>query len=286
MKKIIISLLIALSAIFAVSANDANVTVKVDNNGIQAKVERIKELAEKLKTDSASRAAISELTDSLCKQLNDTLVTINAAASSDNDEFQFDFKDDASEIKEISDHTSSILEDFVLPIILISVPFFATVIIVISLLIYNYKKRNRRYRLIETAIAHNYEIPNYLINEPQTKSQAKAAKNDNQQFLDNITTKKEIQSSIVMIAVGIGLFCAFGTNFVGYLCVIPILIGAGRLAIVLLERRSAQNEYVQNQFEEAFTDPQQKKSADIPTAEPVEQGNDPEPPVIPTDDNK
>ena len=63
MKKIIISLLIALSAIFAVSANDANVTVKVDNNGIQAKVERIKELAEKLKTDSASRAAISELTD-------------------------------------------------------------------------------------------------------------------------------------------------------------------------------------------------------------------------------
>ena len=248
MKKIIISLLIALSAIFAVSANDANVTVKVDNNGIQAKVERIKELAEKLKTDSASRAAISELTDSLCKQLNDTLVTINAAASSDNDEFQFDFKDDASEIKEISDLTSSILEDFVLPIILISVPFFATVIIVISLLIYNYKKRNRRYRLIETAIAHNYEIPNYLINEPQTKSQAKAAKNDNQQFLDNITTKKEIQSSIVMIAVGIGLFCAFGTNFVGYLCVIPILIGAGRLAIVLLERRSAQNEYVQNLF--------------------------------------
>ena len=105
MKKIIISLLIALSAIFAVSANDANVTVKVDNNGIQAKVERIKELAEKLKTDSASRAAISELTDSLCKQLNDTLVTINAAASSDNDEFQFDFKDDASEIKEISDLT-------------------------------------------------------------------------------------------------------------------------------------------------------------------------------------
>lgn len=286
MKKIIISLLIALSAIFAVSANDANVTVKVDNNGIQAKVERIKELAEKLKTDSASRAAISELTDSLRKQLNDTLVTINSAASHDNDEFQFDFSEDVREIEAISDLTSSILEDFVLPIILISVPFFATVIIVISLLIYNYKKRNRRYRLIETAIAHNYEIPNYLINEPQTKAQAKAAKNENQQFLDNITTKKEIQSSIVMIAVGIGLFCAFGTNFVGYLGIIPILIGAGRLAIVLLERRSAQNEYVQNQFEEAFTDQQEKKSADIPTAEPVEQGNDPEPPVVPTDDNK
>ncbi|MGN0232292.1 MAG: DUF6249 domain-containing protein, partial [Muribaculaceae bacterium] len=176
--------------------------------------------------------------------------------------------------------------DFVLPIILISVPFFATVIIVIALLIYNYKKRNRRYRLIETAIAHNYEIPNYLINEPQTKSQAKAAKNENQQFYNNITNKKEIQSSIVMIAVGIGLFCAFGTNFVGYLCIIPILIGAGRLAIVLLEHRSAQNEYEQNRFEEAFTSTSSKEDNDIPTAEPVEPESDPEPPVMPTDDNK
>ena len=97
--------------------------------------------------------------------------------------------------------------------------FIFFLLVIIAALITGYMRRRAKYKLIEKAIENNYALPEYLFN-----------KRIDEQW-------GSLKSGIVWTAVGIGLMIAFDDSFMSGVFLIVLLIGFGKIAIWMLNKR-------------------------------------------------
>ncbi|MCH5216852.1 MAG: hypothetical protein J1F10_07900 [Muribaculaceae bacterium] len=147
--------------------------------------------------------------------------------------------------------------DFILALAGIITPFVATLLMVLLCLIYNYKKREARYKMVEKAIENNYVIPEYLANERpmmnsvgkkvlpnSTPAAGQAYVNKPKELYNNPFKWKELKSGIVMASIGVALVMACGFNFMGAICSVLIFIGVGKIVANYLEVRDMEQAYM------------------------------------------
>ncbi|MDY5119067.1 MAG: DUF6249 domain-containing protein, partial [Muribaculaceae bacterium] len=144
----------------------------------------------------------------------------------------------------------------------VTIPFITAIVIVLIVLYFNYKKRVARYNLINTAIEHNYPIPESLLSDK--KPSAPADVSPGQQSNATPSDWNEMRSSATLAIVGFVLWIAFGwDSFIGKICLIPMAIGLVRLGVTYY----------------------QIKHRSVESPEAPEQNRTPEPPEIPGNNN-
>ncbi len=124
--------------------------------------------------------------------------------------------------------TSIMDEDTLIPIIAIvfgvGVPFFTLVAITIAVLVYMFKRNRNRNEVIAKAVEAGYQLPESFYNGGE-KAKSRSG---------------QISSAVTLMGVGIVLFAAFFfcvNHFVATICLIPFVIGLGRLVGCLIESK-------------------------------------------------
>lgn len=105
-------------------------------------------------------------------------------------------------------------------------PFIAGFLIVLIVLIFNYRNKKAKYRLMEKAIEAGREIPQSFFEESKSR-------------------KTPLQSAFTLIGTGIGLFLMLwfmADHNVAFVGAIPLLIGLGKLLAYKMEEKSSKSE--------------------------------------------
>lgn len=105
-------------------------------------------------------------------------------------------------------------------------PFLTGFLIVLIVLIFNYRNKRAKYRLMEKAIEAGREIPQSFFEETKPK-------------------KTPLQSAFTLIGTGIGLFLMLwfvAGHDVAFVGAIPLLIGLGKLLAYKMENQTSKSE--------------------------------------------
>lgn len=138
--------------------------------------------------------------------------------------------------------TEDLIESFI-PFIAIIMPFLTIIVIVVAMIVAVTKRRRQKYGLVEKAIAANYQIPEYVFNSQSSKT-------------TEVNSRKSLNSAIVLIAAGTSLtlfFLAAGTPEVASLMFMILLIGLGKLAVEIIDRKKTGKQQQQQQPEKTQT---------------------------------
>lgn len=245
MKKILFSILVLLISIIGIEASAAN------EKANETKTEKLS-LVESIKKDSMTIVA---LRDSLKSMVSDTIVNFKSKGESENKaaaaSFAFEYGNDEEPVYEL-----------VIAIVAIVVPFITLLLIVVACLIISYKKRKSRYQLIEKAIANNYQIPEYLMNDSKPGTDQEQLKKSTNMYFPN--QWDGVRNGAILVAVGMGLFFAFwGSGFMMGICAMIAFIGIAKIAINWLDNRNMQR-YYNSQSETSSTNSKNENSGSVP----------------------
>lgn len=264
MKKIISLIMVAMLA-FPMMLSAQNESV---NNEQPSKKEQIKAAFKIISNDSLTeeqkRDSIISLGIDIAEakgvlegiSLDDTIAGNNANADKDYGNFESGYYNDGDESFDI------------VGLAAVTIPFITAIVIVLIVLYFNYKKRVARYNLINTAIEHNYPIPESLLSDK--KPSAPADVRPGQQTNATPSDWSEMRSSATLAIVGFVLWIAFGwDSFIGKICLIPMAIGLVRLGVTYYQ--------IKHRSVESPEAPEQNQAP--------EQNRTPEPPEIPGNNN-
>lgn len=260
MKKIISLIMVAMLA-FPMMLSAQNSTENTENNR-PSKKEQVKALLKVISNDSLTedqkRDSVIALGIKLAESkgvledisLDDTIA--QKSSNSDENVGRFDSNNDSNNEEDID----------IVGLAAVTIPFITAIVIVLIVLYFNYKKRVARYNLINTAIEHNYPIPESLLSDK--KPSAPADVRPGQQTNATPSDWSEMRSSATLAIVGFVLWIAFGwDSFVGKICLIPMAIGLVRLGVTYYQIKH--------------------RTPEVP--ETSEQNRTPEPPEIPGNNN-
>lgn len=224
MKKI---LLIMVMLVGLCGVNTLNATTQREQQTDSLRKEIVAMVSTKL--DSINSAQIK---DSIKSMLNDTI--ISKKPKTVDGTYSFSYESDKPEYE--------------LALVMVSVitPFVTIVLIVFLCLLMSYKKRKKRYEMIEKAIEKDYVIPEYLLSDDKQKnvcppSSGNGSNGSKVPYMPNQWAG--VKSGAILAAVGIGLVFAFGFNFMGGLCSILFFIGVAKIVVNILEQRHIKEYY-------------------------------------------
>lgn len=138
--------------------------------------------------------------------------------------------------------TEDLMESFI-PITAIIMPFLTIIVIAVAMIAAGTKRRRQKYGLVEKAIAANYRIPEYVFNSQSSKT-------------TEANSRKSLNSAIMLIAVGTSLtlfFLVNGALEVASLMLMILLIGLGKLAVEIIDRKKAGKQQQEQQPEKPQT---------------------------------
>lgn len=156
---------------------------------------------ENTKNDSICENRIEKIIDNAIKKHSDNIAN----------------KNDTIEIMEAAEEILAIIGVF-------GMPFIMVIFIVAISMKNNTRRRQIKYDMVNKAIEHGYQLPEYV-------------------FLDEEKSNKKKNSINVIISlISVGLVCIVYGIINGYtdlaiLAIIPLLIGGGQLAVLIFENR-------------------------------------------------
>ena len=136
------------------------------------------------------------------------------------------------------------VEDIVAIVFGVSFPFIFFIAVSIVIAVTVVRTRKAKYRMIESAIDHNYELPKELFQEK------KASRQD---------WRKGMMQGIVLFAVGVATAVMFliGENYtMAVLMTILVLLGLGKAGLALWDKKEAEKKTADAAVEEISEDAQ------------------------------
>lgn len=151
--------------------------------------------------------------DSICENRIETIIDNAIKKHSDN----IANENDTIEIMEAAGEILAIIGVFGMPVIMV-------IFIVAISMKNNTRRRQIKYDMVNKAIEHGYQLPEYV-------------------FLDEEkSNKKKNPMNVIISLISVGLVCIVYGKIKGYtdlaiLAIIPLLIGCGQLAVLIFENR-------------------------------------------------
>lgn len=170
--------------------------------------------------------ALAEINDSTFNDINivadedgDGVVVVNRSGLNADENGNINMKIDVN----VEDDTSSPFTDaFVAIFLIILFSFFSPVTIVFIVFYFLYRNKRDRNRVIETSLTTGHELP--------------------KEFYAPFNPHRRLQSGVAYMAWGIGLFIFFMCidSDIAWLCIIPCIIGIGKLIAYFLYEHKGQ----------------------------------------------